>query len=251
MPYIRREIHFKNGDVRVEKYFSLRYGIKRYAGARLNSTSDKQKEINKKRAAQKREDLIYNNFGEGDWWITLTYPRELRPRFEEAHIVFTKFLAKVKRKYKMFKYIGCTDDNIKGNNAHHHGVFSWGGATDKKGQQLNGFDLLEMWRKHIGINRGGGKVERIYNTENGDLARYFNKETPKTYDADGNATSVVEKKFTGSRNLDKPVVIKRVIKNNTWRKVPAAKKGYEVKDVYNGFDFVGFEKQTYILRKRC
>lgn len=264
--YIQTEVRFRNGDIRVEKYFSLRYGRKAARGGNVSSTSASQQEINDRRARQRREDLIVNNFSEGDIWATLTYPRDLMPETPEAaHKKAVAFIKKLKSKYPDIKYFFKTETGQRSNH-HHHMFFSWGGHTkeitviDKSsGKEVKSIvplderDLKELWRKHIGMEktrRGGGDFKVIYDLSE-ELTAYFNKRAVKRTDAEGKPTEYMPEKYSHSRNLEKPVVVKKVISNKSWRRVPRPRKGYEVVGLINGTDAVGFEKQTYILRKRC
>ena len=267
MPYILIETRFLNGDIRIEKCFSLRYGKKCSRGGNVSGTPETQKEINARRAKRNREDLIINNFSEGDIWASLTYPRDLRPDTPDAaHKTVTAFMKKIKRKYPDVKYFLKTETGETGNH-HHHMFFSWGGHTkeilftDKRTEKeirsvvpMDEKDLKNLWREHIGMEkgrRGGGDVKEIYNLSNGELLEYFGKRIPKTTDADGKPKEYLYEKYSHSRNLKKPVVVKKVISNKSWRRVPRPRKGYEVTELWNGTDAVGFEKQTYVLRKRC
>ena len=267
MPYVLTETHFKNGDIRINKCFSLRFGKKANRARNANTTSINQQEINRLRAERHREDLIINNFSEGDVWATFTYPKSLKPQsFDDAHKLCMKFMAKLKKKYSDIAYFVCTDTNKNNTNPHHHVILSWRGATKKvtyansDGEKctsivpMTGKDLLDMWKKHIGMTKsmsGGGKEREIYNLSNGDLLAYFNKRKPKSYSSEGKVTEYIEKKFAHSRNLEKPKVVKKIINNKAWRKQPTPRKGYYIDELRNDFDAVGFERQTYVLKKDC
>lgn len=266
MPYILTETRYSNGDIRIEKCFSLRFGKKCSRGSNTACTTDTQKETNFRLACRKREDLILNNFSVGDIWATLTYPRQLRPAtFDSAHKKVTSFIKKIKRKFPCVKYFFKTETSSN-NNYHHHLIFSWCGHTktvtftDNNGTKhdcvapLTFMDLKSMWRDYLGIDNkisGGGVFKEIFNLDNGDLIKYFNKRIPKYKDSDGNPTDYLPDKFSHSRNLLKPIVIKKIITNKSWRRIPKPRKGYEITDLSNGTDLIGFEKQVYILRKIC
>lgn len=266
MPYIMTETRYSNGDIRVEKCFSLRYGKKCSRGCNTSSTTETQKDINYRLSCRKREDLILNNFSVGDIWATLTYPRYLRyDSFDLAHKNAAKFIKKIKRKYPHIKYFFKTETSFN-DNYHHHLIFSWGGHTktvtffDADGEEhesvvpLTFIDLRMMWRDYLGIDKnssGGGEFKEIYNMDNGELIKYFNKRIPIHNDSNGNVIDYLPVKFSHSRNLVKPIVIKKIITNKSWRRIPKPRKGYDITDLFNGSDFIGFEKQTYILRKRC
>ena len=182
--------------------------------------------------------MILNNFKEksfdskgkvchGDRWITLTYARK-PASFEEAHKNLTIFLKKIKRNYKACKYIAKTEETDKGF-LHHHLIISRDVPHDV---------IAELWPFS---NHADDK--EIYNLDDLKLSFYFIKN-------DG-SHKCARSKFTHSRNLVKPVIRIRTVLASSWRREPVAKRGYDIYDVQNYFDYFGFEAQEYILKRRC
>ncbi|MBR0365566.1 MAG: hypothetical protein IJH94_02035 [Clostridia bacterium] len=222
----------------IKKGFSTRIGKKALRGLNISKTSEQQKRINEELAAERRAHQILNNFDArhdngreivpGDWWITLTYRRECKPEsLDEAHTNLTKLLKKLRRKNKEFKYIAKTEDPGNGN-YHHHMIISRDISLD---------DIHRLWSEfsnHI-------EAREIYNLSDMSLLDYFLK---------GAGTHKCKAaKYAASRNLEKPVVIVKIIRAGHWRREPRPKRGYEVKDVQNYFDCFGFEAQKYIMRR--
>ena len=85
--------------------------------------------------------------------------------------------------------------------------------------------------------------------EYAQLADYLIKETDKTFrDSD----SPVKQRYSCSRNLVRPKVTRKDVKTTKgWEKDPKPWKGYYIKkdSLYNGFDKMGYEYQTYTMVK--
>ena len=85
-------------------------------------TPEEIREANKRQAARKLERLMNANFRPGDWHITLTYRKEIRPSPEEAREELKKFLGCLRRRYRKagheLKYIVATEYRSK--HIHHH-----------------------------------------------------------------------------------------------------------------------------------
>ena len=234
--YIEKTIRAGNIIIK-KKYFSLRYGKKNIPrSTNIHESSEQQKRINKKRSDEKRTLLMLNNFNAGDWWITLTYSRDKRPKdIDEAHSIFRKFLQKVKRRLKKrgieFKYMGKTEMPESGA-VHHHLVING---------DIEISEIFDMWEY------GNLKdVKRIYKLDDFKLANYFVK-------GENNRHKESDCRYTQSRNLLKPDEKVRIIKAGHWRRDPRPIKGYDILSgsVQNFYDDVGFEMQKYIMVKRC
>lgn len=210
MPYYKVEI--RSGDV----YECEMYDSRRTAGVRYprseneNTTTPVQEEINLRRARRKLSRTINCNFKRGDLFITLTY--EIEPKdIESAKRDLRKFIRRLRALLKKMglpalKYVGVTeqsesDEDGKLKRIHHHIIMP----------HMNRDILDDLWEHGIVISsRLKPKGDYI------GLAKYITK------DADG--TNGHKKRWSQSRNLDKPeierTVIRRIDKNT---KVP---KGY-------------------------
>lgn len=228
MSYIKRTTSIMDGDlIIVEKKFSGRFGKKCLRSRNTTETCERQKAINRRRADERRILLGMNNFKPGDWWITLTYSRGSRPSsLDEAHKNFTKFLAKLKRKYgDVLKYMGKTEVPSSGA-VHHHLILC--SDVDLK-------DVFSIWK--FGNIKN---VKQIYSVLDMELMNYFVKH---------DVESCVECKFTSSRNLKKPDVKVEKIRSRSVLKKPRPKKGYSVTDVQEFEDELGFAVQRYVMMK--
>lgn len=229
MPYIEKTVALLGGALIIKhKTFSLRFGRKAARGVNICKTSEKQAEINRRRSDDNRIYKIIENFLPcQSYWITLTYRLELRPgSIDEAHSIFTKFIAKLRRIGGRFAYMGKTEMPESGA-VHHHLLADAALCTDL---------LIKHW------SFGSVKdIKLVYKTDDLKLANYFVKNE--------GTHSCIECKYTQSRGLKTPEIKTRIVSASSWRKEPRAKKGYKVVDVQNYFDILGFEAQKYIMLK--
>ena len=161
------------------------------AKVRKPGSTGAQRKLNEKNARKYCKRLINANFGNGDYWITLTYDNEHLPdTIEEAIRDMTNYIRRVnyrrkKEGLKPVKYIFVTEQGAKTNRIHHHLVIEKGNMTAD--------DLEELWKKGSRNN-----VRRIAEDENGlaGLSEYLTKD-PKG-----------RKRWHSSKNLKKPKVSK-------------------------------------------
>ena len=75
----KKEYHFKD-SIEVEEYVDGRFGAKGNKRTEKKKATPeqvkKQNQLNKAKNCRRR---IKNNFSEGDYYLTLTFKRELRP----------------------------------------------------------------------------------------------------------------------------------------------------------------------------
>lgn len=218
-----------------KKCFSLRYNKKALRSPNMKKTSEKQKEINKRNREEEFLATCLANFDIEDWYITLTYTREARPdSIKSAHKEFGTFIQKVKRYCKRhnIECLCCGKTEMPPSGAvHHHFMMN-------KAVPLE--IILKYWTK------GRVKdIQRIYSMDDMKLVNYIAK-------GEGAKHSVVEYKFFKTRNLKKPIIKRKVIKANSWTRVPKAKKGYQILEdsIFNYTDIVGFDAQRYIMVRR-
>lgn len=229
MAYIKTEVIAGN-DIYTYKGHSTRYGQKVVRGKNVKVTSHQQKKINKRIKQQKNLWTASANFSKGDFWVTLTYRRQLRPQdIKTAHENIMKILAKIRRKLKKnnipLKYMAKTEKGEKGA-IHHHLLLK------------NTFDigtLISLW------SLGHIEISDIYTDSMAVLGDYFSKESEK-----GKGESII----SCSRNLDKPIIKKTVVKANTFADEPTPKKGYNIIHTYKGYQSsAGYLYQEYIQTK--
>lgn len=203
----KKEYHFKN-SIEVEEYVDGRFG------ARGNRRTEKKKatpeqvkrqnQLNKAKNCRRR---IKNNFSEGDFYLTLTFKKELRPPdLKSAKEIWTKMQRKLRDEYKKheipFKWIISIERGSKGA-IHFHLILN----RIENGDKL----LHKIWKY-------GGIYFRLLYEEGGfkDLADYMTK-LPEEGE---------ESHYSHSRNLPIPEPKMKVIRNS--QKEPKPYKGYYI-----------------------
>lgn len=174
------------GDVYEEKiYFSPRErGISCERAAKENLSSEEMAEYNCLEARRKCARMVNANFRQGDLFLTLTF-RE-RVDVENALRLFRNFISRLKRLrkrkgYSELKYLYVVESKRK--REHIHLLINKMDLTMK--------ELSEVWglgRVMVSILEPGGDYT--------GLAYYITKENYKEYG----------KRWSGSRNLEKPKV---------------------------------------------
>ncbi len=235
MPYIQQTV--KAGKtIEVFKYFSTRYGNSgARRGIRDKPTPEQQMKVNRDHAERKLRWLINENFKANDIHLVVTYKRENRPDIETALKQRRNMLRRFERVYENagieFKYIAVTE--YKNTAIHHHLIIN----------RIDVSLLQDKWTF--------GKLRPTYLDDTGDyseLAAYLIKETDKTF---RNEEVPISKRWSCSKNLKKPKITKKIIKANTWNKIPKAIKGYyiDTDSIYNGtHKFTGHPYQSYTMK---
>lgn len=212
-------------------------------------TPEEIREANKRQAVRKLERLMNANFRPGDWHITLTYRKEIRPSPGEAREELKKFLTCLRRRYRKagheLKYIVATEYRSK--HIHHHLVVN----AINTGGEMTAAMVRELWAVRRGQDgiRGNPKFVMLYDSgEYSQLADYLIKETERTFrDED----SAVKQRYSCSRNLTKPKKTVERMQGRTWRRDPRPQKGYYIlpDSVFNGYDRMGYPYQRYVMVK--
>lgn len=240
--YIKKTISMMNGKyVIIEKHFSPRYGKKCSRRSNANTSTDEQKEINKRHADKNRKYKMLCNFEKGDHHIVFSYNKDIcdmPESLEDAHKNFTKMLAVFRRKYKdELVYMGKTEVPQK-SRIHHHLLIKDAELVRK---------MTDYWQERYGYVRD----VIITSVEDMKLFNYFiNGYVSDDKGKMKGGHRVVDCKYTQSRNLKAPEIKTEKINSGRWVKQPKAKKGYRIEDVYNGFDQAGFEMQRYVMIKQ-
>ncbi len=220
MPYIKQEIY--SGDVYEGiQTFSTRIGKKNKRNSKNSKSSEKQKIINEKNAKKKLARWINANFRKGDIFLTLTYAGQA-PEEEQARKDLVNFFRRVKYYRKKnglpdIKYIAVTESENK--RIHHHVIMS----------AMSMDTITDLW--------GAGKAIMSRLTPDKDytgLAKYITKEPAKEF----------AKRWTQSRNLQKPVIKIRQLK--TGRNILKAPKGYKI--IEQRLDYTDWTGQYQYIR---
>lgn len=207
MPYYRTLIY--SGDVlEIEQYFSPRAAGKIIPrGKNLYLSSEQQKEQNERNAKKVLSRELNANFGKGDIFATLTYAGN-QPTEAQAQADMKKYVRRVrlyrrKKKLPELKYIWVTEgpDEAEDHRIHHHLVMS--------AMPLD--DVLQFWE------HGRVIVSRLDpGADYTGLAHYITKQSSR---------GVHKKRWSQSRNLKKPIVVRKEVKRHGLIKAP---KGYKI-----------------------
>lgn len=223
----------------VEKYYSWRYnrkGIRR--GENRNKTKESQEKGNLRRDIRKITLLLNENFGYGDYHLTLTYaPAQQPDTMEEAREDLRKAVRKLRGCYqkagKEMKYIAVTEYGIKGKALHHHIVINHGIGT-RQVQDIWG----KGWCDFHPLDKTG---------EYSRLAAYLMKKKKNWKEHGGKG-----RYYRRSNNLVMPVTDKQAITTcDGYYEKPRARKGYYIEGdtVQSGHTKEGWPYLSYILVK--
>lgn len=210
-------------------------GLKR--NPRVNPTTEQQQKINDRHLVKRLTRLLNANFNGGCWYITFDYKVENRPKdVKELHKHEQKLLRDLRKVYKkqklIFKYVWTAEVGKRGA-AHIHMVVS---AIDIRLLR----NIWEYGWTTIKPMDNSGQYRR--------LAEYFIKYFQKTRDTDD---QIQKKSYNPSKNLIRPVPVKRPMKGDRFSKeikVPAG--WYLDKDsLREGITADGFEFIYYTLIK--
>lgn len=232
MPYIKVIVDMGK-VIEVYKYFAPNYSRKSSRGEKVREATEAMKKVNLNHAARKLNWLISTNFGKGDIHAVLTYggdepdPKTARENLAKFHRAARAYFKKTGREYK---YIAVTE--YKAKRIHHHIIMPGVPAED-----------LQMLWPH-----GRPRITALdANGQYSQLAEYLIKETERTF-RDEDAPS--RKRWSASKNLKQPKIIREVIASKHWTTNPKAPKGWyiegnEVTNRVNEFD--GLPMQFYRL----
>lgn len=238
MSYIQ-ETCIAGNTIEISRYYNFNHRPKGMARAeKTKPTTDQQKKNNERRAEKKLRLLLNANFGAGDYHIILNYAKELRPADrKEMRENARKFLRQLRKEYKKqgkeLKYIHVMEIGKKGA-MHHHLVIN----------RLDVEIIRKAWTK--------GRVHIYPLDDSGQyaqLASYLIKYTSATLNTEN---ALQGKRWDSSRNLKKPVIIRKVIHRNTFRSEPKERKGYYIdKNSIKNYisNETGYQYMSYTLVK--
>ena len=219
------------GSIEIEEYVDGRYGSPGEKRKKKQEvTPEKIKKINRLNKSKKARRMIKNNFFPGDYYITLTFEKDKRPKnILEAKKIWQDMQRKIRRECKKqgkeFKWIVLIERGAKGA-VHGHLIMN---------KIENGHEFIQKcW------NYGKVYFQLLYE-EGGykDLADYITKDVgdeEKSY-------------YSHSRNL--PIPKPRIKKIKGKWKEPKAYKGYEIdkNSIIDGINAIGFRYRSYTMVK--
>lgn len=238
MAYIKK-VTVAGNRIRVEKYYSSRYGSKGKCTRSQNygKTPENTAKRNARYARMKADDVFNENFSRGDLTVTLTFAPNRRPKStDEFKAIWSKYIRQVREAYKKagvtLKWQKGFDLNKK--NPHIHIALS---SIDTK--------LLPEWEY------GGVHIRPVDNRDNHTFGSYCEKQgeynEEKEYLTGKNLCC-----YSHSRNCVIPEPDITVISNDHWSEEPKAPKGWYIfeKNIDNWEDEVtGYKHQSYVLCK--
>lgn len=154
--------------------------------------------------------LVNHNFSEGDCHFTFTYAEVPDPERAQKDLenFFRRLRRKMQKQEKELKYVAVTEFENK--RIHHHIIMN---LADIK-------LVSKTWTK--------GHVRASILDDSGDytlLANYLIKETQKTFRKEEN---VKKRRYSASRNLERPTVIRKRISAKKLYEDPTPTDGYQV-----------------------
>lgn len=232
MPKYRKKIWA--GDVyEVEEFYSPRTIGKKYErGRNENLTSEEQAKRNLNIARKKLTRTINANFNGEDYFVLLTYDREMNA--ERAEVEVENFFKRVRRYRKKngfsdLKYIKIVETEGR---VHHHVVMSgFEGLSLKEAREI----LQEKW------GRGLVLLKRLKkNQPDNRLANYITKEN----------TRKGAKRWSGSRNLEKPKIEIERVKETKRKTALRPPKGFRVvQSTEDFFEEIGWVRYMKAVRE--
>lgn len=232
MPYIERKTI--SGDLlEIERYFATRDGRKFARSGNMGESTVEQGEANRMKSAHRIRRLIYANFdgARADMFTTFNDPGA----FDEAEAMRNrrKLIDQLRKERKKagldaLKYIVITE---RQGVWHHHLIMNGGLRVDA---------LTAAW------NERGRIMVSTLNASDGyrGLAQYLTRdEKPKSREkgADKQPRCKYARRWSTSRNLEKPIEQKKPIKPPSMNQIPKAPKGYKLlPDWVKGVDGMGF-----------
>ena len=208
---LKKTIHVEETQSRKHKKGEKRQKIRKPSKEEMWLANQRTKE-------RKLCRLIEDNFGGGDWHLTLTYKKNERPDPDQAHERLKKLLDKLRTEYKKFgyqlKYISVTE--YRNHAIHHHIVIN----NIVKGQVTTALLVQKIWMY--------GRPDFRPLDDNGDyrqLAEYFIKETSKTARAED---CKYRQSYSCSRNLQRPEPEIQKMSAKEFKELPKPEPGYYI-----------------------
>ena len=220
--YRERVIH-AGPTIEVIDTYPTQFGdnLVRAGRERGKGTPEAQKRYNRELAKRELTRLINTNFVADDLWITLTYERETRPESKEAaKVMLSKFMRKLRREYRKagieLKALKRTAYGERGA-LHHHLIINQGVPTRV---------ITRLWREVTGASNKAHPPFYVPLYPDGEfscLAAYLVDQMDISED------EYCERKWTGTRNLEKPwEEPPKDIPKIKWQEPPVAREGYVI-----------------------
>lgn len=208
MPFLEKRI-YSGKLLEIERYPVTKNGRRLSRGPKMKSSSKAQQNLNEKNARKLLIRLLNVNFCERDLFATLTYKEQVTEA--QARKDITNYIRRLKtyrnrKRLPAIKYIIVIE--MKNNRVHAHLVLS----------EMPMEEAERLWGK------GRVTISRLEPDEYGfeALARYITKNS---------CTEKNKKRWSQSRNLKRPKVVKKEIKRMNIYRTPRPLKGYKIIEV--------------------
>lgn len=241
MPYVKEMCRAGN-TIEISKYYTERYHTKGEKRAKKEKpTCEAQARVNLRRAIKELRRLMNHNFVDGDYLLRFDFYNFIKMHglldSEMMQKLIEKFFDKLRRRFKKagipLKYIYVKEIGPRGGR-HVHIVMN----------ECPPKLLSECWP------HGGIHIDPLHS--NGQYARiadYFAKYAAKTEESEG---KLIGKRWYPSRNLKRPIVIKKIISARKFYTAIREKKGYTLdkNSIRQGIhEFTGYAFFSYTLIK--
>ena len=225
------------------RYYSIRTGGVPEGKRRrkLEPTPERIERANMRHRTDKLRQLMNANFNDRDFWsMTLTYrkgeePESIRQLRDDA----ADFVKKLRKCAKLFG----VDLRF---------IYVIGAGKHRRHIHITVNALPDMAIFAGCWMHGHVSMTRLYSDgQYRDLADYYIKNAQETKQQEIELGESPGKMWVSSKNLIKPVEIKKVISAKTFREEPKSKKGYHIEkdSAWSGFTFTGFPMMRYTLIK--
>ena len=225
------------------RYYSIRTGGVPEGKRRrkLEPTPERIERANMRHRTDKLRQLMNANFNDQDFWsMTLTYRKGEEP--ESIRQLRDDAADFVKRLRKCAKLFG-VDLRF---------IYVIGAGKHRRHIHITVNALPDMAIFAGCWVHGHVSMTRLYSDgQYRDLADYYIRNAQETKQQEIELGESPGKMWVSSKNLIKPVEIKKVISAKTFREEPKSKKGYHIEkdSVWSGFTFTGFPMMRYTLIK--
>lgn len=199
--------------------------LRREGREKGKGTPEAVRQYNCKLAKRRLTRLINANFVPDDLWITLTYERENRPESkDEAKAILSKFMRRLRSKYIKagleLKAVKATARGERGA-LHHHVIVNQGIPTR---------EITKLWREISGASERAHPPYYVPLYPEGEFSSLASYIVDQIEVEEGD---IFERKWTGTRNLTKPIEEPpKDIAEIKWQEPPAPIDGYYI-DTYS------------------
>ncbi len=241
----KRVRYFFADVIEVEEYHDGRYGAPgRERKKKRKATPEDMERVNQYNKEKKARHRLREYFKQDDWFMTLTYRKECRPKnMAEVQKHYKNFYTKVRKEYRKEKYELFWIRNIENttkNNWHIHVVIN----------NIPGVNVIEIFNRVWPHGRIYDPKPLYKRGEFADLATYITKDEKTTREVIGEVLDhkVTEASYSTSRNM--PLKPPKTRKLKRWPKEVKPRKGYYIdkRSYFEGINPVtGYKYRHYTL----